>query len=124
VASVWVEGVEELNRLAVDLAGAPQRVGVRGAAALRKTAHDIEATGKAFCVRATGATANSIGVDFEGDGRSTQMGATIGPTTAYAPFVEWGTVKMAPRAFMGPAFDRHSGTFVQICQQISDPLDT
>jgi HK97 gp10 family phage protein len=124
VASVWVEGVEELNKLAVDLAGAPQRVGVRGAAALRKTAHDIEATGKAFAPVDTGNLRNSITTDFAGDGRSAEMSAEIGPTVSYAPFQEYGTSRIAPRAFMGPAFDRHAPTFVEIVQQLADPLDT
>jgi phage gpG-like protein len=101
VASVWVEGVEELNRLAVDLAGAPQRVGVRGAAALRKTAHDIEATGKAFAPVDTGNLRNSITTDFAGDGRSAEMSAEIGPTVSYAPFQEYGTSRIAPQSIHG-----------------------
>jgi HK97 gp10 family phage protein len=122
--SVWVEGIEELNKVAADLATAGQRVGAKGSTVLRAYAHLIEGTGKQFAPRDTGATANSIGVDFTGDGRSNVMGADIGPTTSYSPFVEWGTIHMAPRAFMGPALDRHSPGYLAAVAGIADPLDT
>jgi len=38
--------------------------------------------------------------------------ATMGPTTFYAPFLEFGTYKMAPRPFMWPAADAHAIDFV------------
>lgn len=38
--------------------------------------------------------------------------ATMGPTTFYAPFLEFGTYKMAPRPFMWPAADAHAVDFV------------
>jgi HK97 gp10 family phage protein len=37
--------------------------------------------------------------------------ATIGPTTFYAPFLEFGTVKMSPRPFLWPAADMHEVDF-------------
>lgn len=100
-------GMQDLNRLSVDLTKAALSAGPKAVAAVHKTASDIEATGKILAVVDTGAMMNSIGIDYGGDSIKT-IEATVGPTVDYAPFVEWGTSRMAPRAFMGPAFDRHS----------------
>lgn len=117
-----VEGIEQLNTLTEEFATASGRVGELGAAIIRKGAHDIEATGKLFCPVDTGATRDSIGTDFAGDGRSLHMEAVIGPTTNYAPYLEHGTENMAPRAFMGPAYDRHAAEIVAALLAASSPL--
>jgi HK97 gp10 family phage protein len=100
--------VSELNTLAIALTTAGPRVGAMAAVAVRKTAHEIEATGKVFAPVDTGYMRSSIGVDMIGDGRSGSIGADIGPTADYSEYVELGTSRMAPQAFMGPAFDRHA----------------
>lgn len=109
----------ELRELAVDLALAGARVGAAAAGVVRKTAFDVVATAQQLVPVDTGATRASIGVDFEGDGRSASMAATVGPTTDYAPHLEYGTVNMAPRPFMGPALDRHTPVFVEALGQIA-----
>lgn len=100
--------VSELNTLAIDFALAGARVGAKAAIAVRKTAHDIEGTAKVFAPVDTGYMRSTIGVDMIGDGRSASIGADIGPTADYAEYVELGTSRNPPQAFMGPAFDRHA----------------
>ncbi len=104
---MWTVDTSQLNRLAVDLTQASARVQLKSGQIVRKTAADCEAIAKGFCPVDTGATRNSIGVDME-----TATRAVVGPTTEYAPYLEFGTYKMAPRAFMGPAVDRVSPCFI------------
>lgn len=101
-----IVGLEQLNTLAFELEGAGVRVGVLGQVAVSKTAHDIEGTGKQFAPVDTGNLRSSIGTDLG------VLQAAIGPTAAYGKFVEFGTSRMAPHAFMGPALDRHTPGFV------------
>lgn len=113
----------DMDRLAGDLAAAPARVGTLVSRALRKSAADIERDAKAFAPVDTGALRNSIGTDLAGDARSTSMTADIGPTVNYAVYQEYGTSRMGPHAFMGPAFDRHAGGFVEAVADVADVID-
>lgn len=110
----------ELNALAATLSGAGARAGRYVSAVVRKTAADIERDAKVFAPVDTGNLRNSIGVDLHGDGRSPAISAEIGPTANYGAFVEFGTSRMAPQAYMGPAFDRHSGQFSDAMQAVAD----
>lgn len=124
MASVWVEGVDEMNRVAVDLRRKNHRIGAQGAAVLRVSAFRVEVWAKAFAPVDTGHLKSTIGPPkFSGDGRAGAMEATISATARYAVYVEFGTRHMAPRAFMGPALDRVSGDFVAAVHAISDPFD-
>lgn len=105
--------VSELNKLAVDLEAAPAKMVAPASKAIRKTAYDIEADAKRFCPVDTGNLRNSISTTAVG------LEAEIGPTAAYAAFVEYGTSRMAPEAYMGPAFDRHAGELVTALEQIA-----
>lgn len=98
--------VSELNRVAVDLGRADAAVVRRVRAVLARSAADIEREAKAFAPVDTGALRNSIGVDLYG------LDAVIGATANYGGYVEFGTSRMAPHAYMGPAFDRHVGAFI------------
>lgn len=112
--------MNELNRLAVDLGRASITAPLKASAAIRKTAFDIEATAKTFVPVDTGATKNSIHASAA-DGRPLGAGslvADIGPTTDYAPHLEYGTVNMAPHAFMGPAADRHTPDLAKALGQL------
>lgn len=113
MTSVWFEGVDQLNALAVDLHGAGIRAQAGAPVVVSKVAHEIEATGKELCPVDTGATRNSIYTSVEG------ANAAIGPTTSYAPYVEFGTSRMAPEAFMGPALDRHGHELVDGLSQLA-----
>jgi HK97 gp10 family phage protein len=115
VASVWVEGVDDLNSLSVDLGRAGQVAGEKASLVVRKTLLAIEGDAKAFAPVDTGMLRNSIGTDMDGDG----LGGEAGPSASYGAFVEFGTSRNAPQAFMGPAFDRHSGQFEKALAQIA-----
>lgn len=91
----------DLDRLAFDLTNAGPKVTRQGAEVLTKAARDVETIGAQLVPVDTGATKNSIGVDSP-----EPLQRVIGPTTEYAPYLELGTARMGPRAFMGPAADR------------------
>ena len=61
-------------------------------------ARNIEGRAKKLVPYDTGATSNSIQARPAGD-----MEWRIGPTTEYAPFLEFGTVRMKERPFMVPS---------------------
>lgn len=107
--------VSELNSLAVDLARVPSRVQQKAPLVVRKVAADIERDAKLFAPVDTGFLRNSIGVDHP-----EPLEAVIGPTAEYAPYLEFGTSRMAPHAFMGPALDRHSGEFVAAFERLAE----
>lgn len=98
--------VSQLNQLTRQLG----ELGARGSAMARvvlaKTAADIERDAKAFAPVDTGNLQNSISRTVS------EFSAEIGPTANYGAYVEFGTSRHGPAAFVGPAFDRHAGEFV------------
>jgi HK97 gp10 family phage protein len=107
--SVWFEGVDELNSIGADMTGLGPVVQALALRTVTRTAHAIEADGKTFAPVDTGFLRNSITTDIEyGVGTAT---AHVGPTASYGAYVEFGTYRAAPHAYMGPALDRHSGEF-------------
>jgi len=111
--------VSEMNTLAVDLGMAGQRAGARVSAVVRKSAAQVEAEAKMFAPVDTGNLRNSIGTDIVTDGRSNVVEAQVGPAASYGLFVEMGTSRMAPRAFLGPAFDRAQPDFLTALAQVA-----
>ncbi len=79
-------------------------------------AHNIERRGKEKVPVDTGATRNSIQPEFRDNGLS----ARIGPSTWYAPFLEFGTRFRAARPFMLPALEAERASFIKAVQQIID----
>lgn len=106
----------EVNSLAADLAKAGPRAVARAQVVIVKTAHDIESTAKQRAAVDTGMMRNSIGIDVG------VLQAIIGPTVNYAPYVEYGTSRMAPQAFMNPAADTHSRSFYAAMEQVAGGL--
>lgn len=106
----------ELNKLAVDLGKVGPHVVPRARVILEKSSADIERDGKVFCPVDTGNLRNSISRDLKG------LEAEIGPTASYGSYVEFGTSRKGPAAYMGPALDRHSGEFEQALGMITDDL--
>lgn len=98
----------QVNRFAAQLEAVGGASGALASAAVKKTAYDVERDAKAFCPVDTGNLKNSISTTVTGDGRFKEVVAEIGPTASYGVFLELGTSRMAPHAFMGPAFDRHA----------------
>lgn len=98
----------EMNRLAIDLANAASSVAAEVSQVVRASALRVEAEAKAFSPVDTGFLRSSIGTDVDAD----RLGASVGPSAAYGAFVELGTDRAAPRAYLGPAFDRAQPDFV------------
>lgn len=110
----------ELRLLAVDLTRAGAQAGARAEVAVRKTALDVEGNAKTIVAVDTGNLKNSIGTDIVGGRTSMTVEAIIGPTAAYGRFLEYGTSRMGPRAFMGPSIDRYAPAFEQAMGQIAE----
>lgn len=109
----------EIRRLAASLTNVGARTGILAQAVVRKTAKDIEATAKNLVPVDTGNLKGSIGTsDLRTVGQSGGLSAEIGPTAEYGAFVEFGTSRMAPRPYMGPAADRHLPMFEQAITQM------
>ena len=68
----------------------------------------------------TGATMNSINARPDGIGG---LSWKIGPSTEYAPFIEFGTERMSARPFMIPALESEGPRFVEAMRQIINELD-
>lgn len=93
----------DLNRLEIDLLEGGLKVAAQAAKVVKKNGMDVVRDAQAFCPVDTGALKGSIGMDPDLDG----LGYVAGPTMDYAPYVEYGTSRKGPAAFMGPAFDRN-----------------
>lgn len=105
----------ELLKLSADLGKASYEVTRKAQKVVAKTAYDIEATAKSLAKVDTGTMRDSIGTTISGGG----LTAEVSPTVNYAIYNEFGTRRMAPRPFMGPALERHSGPFVQAIESLS-----
>ena len=112
--------MDGLPSLAADLRKAGARAAPLASQALRKTGLAIVAEAQSHVPVDTGATKASIGMDFTEGGAT--MSATIGPTTSYAPYLEYGTRRMGARPFMGPAADRSIPALAQALEQIGGEL--
>jgi HK97 gp10 family phage protein len=77
---------------------------------LDETGEAIKTTARALVPKLTGATAASIEVTGSGKTRE------VGPTTPWAPFVEYGTWKDAPQPFMGPAAEEHEADLAKFLE--------
>lgn len=101
--TIDIKGVKEtLGR--IDLTNAKLRKAVKEQ--VGKSALNIQLGAKQRCPVRTGALRNSITVDFYGI-----MSAQIGPHMPYAPYVEFGTRKMAAQPFLFPAFEEEKPKF-------------
>ena len=61
-----------------------------------------------------GTTARSINTVITDDG----LTAAVGPTTEYAPYVEYGTRFMEPEPFVAPAFARQKEKFINDLKKV------
>lgn len=110
----------ELNAIAVQLGAAGPAALPLARAAVQKSSADIKRDGKLFAPVDTGFLRNSI--TYETQVSDAAAEGEIGPTASYGAYVEFGTSRMAPRAYMGPAFDRHAGEFEQAIQWIANQV--
>ena len=79
--------MSELRELSADLGEAKNRVGADVSKAIRTRAKETQSSARRHAPRRTGALAESIGVDFYGDGRSGGMTAVIDPYGEGTSFV-------------------------------------
>ena len=87
------------------------------AQAVQIAARNIERTSKIDCPVKTGATRNSI------QARATERLAwIIGPSTHYAPHLEFGTVHMTARPFMIPNAEKERPRIIEAVKQITQDL--
>ena len=63
----------------------------------------------------TGTTKRSVMLEITDGG----LTAISGPTTGYAPYVEWGTRYMEAQPFVKPAFDEQSVRFISDMQKLT-----
>lgn len=110
--------VSELNRLVATFTSASIKAAPLARLVVQKACADTKRDAQMFCPVDTGFLRNSITYET----RTLHGGAAgeVGPTASYGIFVEFGTSRHGPQAFMGPAFDRHAGTFEQAIGQIAD----
>lgn len=110
----------ELNRVHASLEGASRSAARDAGRLLRETAVDVEATAKGFAPVRTGNLRRSITHEV----RNVPSGAeaVVGTDVEYAPYVEFGTSKMAPHAYLGPALDRHEPDFAARLSRIVEDI--
>lgn len=85
-------------------------------AVVAKTAFDIRDDAKALCPVDTGALRASIEAHIDG------ADAVIVASAEYAGYVEFGTFKMAPRAFMRPAADINEPKYLAAMDEMASHL--
>ena len=107
-----------VGTLAADLGKQGYEATRKAQTVIAKSAADIERISKSFAPVDTGALKNSIGFDIGGGG----LEARIGPTVHYGAYVEFGTRRMAPHAYMGPALDIVGPSFAAAMEQIGGDL--
>ena len=99
--------VKDLDRLTDHLA---QRLD----AVVEVSARRVEKRAKAIVPVDTGATKNSIAVHHSPG----SLMAEIGPTTHYAPYLEFGTRHMAARPFMTMSLESERARFLEAVRQV------
>lgn len=111
----------ELNKLSAALGNVSKEALPVARVAVQKTSADIKRSAQAMAPVDTGNLKNSV--TYETTQSSDAVEGLIGPTANYGKFVEFGTSRMAPRAFMGPAFDRHAHELETAMGQIARAFD-
>lgn len=115
----WMD-LTQMNRLTVDMEAAPRELDGQVRLVMQKGASDIKRDAKIFAPVDTGNLRASIG--YETRVTDSAVEAEVGPTADYGHYVELGTTKMAPHAYMGPAFDRNAHFVEDALGQILDRL--
>lgn len=115
--SIELTGV---NELVASIAN-DQKVAVGEARnAVKAATAGTERDAKSFAPVDTGALRNSITSSLSGN--AVMSRGVVGPTVSYGRYVEEGTSRMAPRAYLGPAFDRNAATFMKAMEAITGKM--
>ena len=102
----------QLASLTADLRDAAPRAVAAAKVAVAKTAFDLSAIAQTLAPVDTGFLRSSIGTDVDG------LTAVIGPTAEYGAHVEFGTYRMQPQPYMGPAADQVEPGFAEAMRMI------
>ena len=84
-------------------------------------ARNVETKAKEKCPYDTGATRDSI--EARDISRERMIEWTVGPTTFYAPFLEYGTSKMAARPYLTPAIEKERPRLTKAIEEILERLN-
>ena len=104
---------DAIARLSVDLGRADARTIKDARVAIDLAARTCERDAKILAPVDTGNLRNSITSDIRG------LTAEIGPSAEYAAHVEFGTSRMGPQPYMGPAADRAGELLAKAMQGIA-----
>lgn len=107
----------EIGRWANNVLKAASGVDVLGKRAVEKVGKRAAATARKAAPTETGRLSRSIRVKVDG------TRAVVETDLYYARFQEFGTSKMAPNPFMGPAFQRHAPELVKEVEAIADEIE-
>lgn len=110
--------ISSLELLHKDLGKAGPRTRDRTKLVIKKVALDIEANAKQIAPVDTGNLKSSIGHSDLRLLSVNHMVVDVGPTANYGQYVELGTSRQAPQAFMGPSADRFAPTFEKAMEQL------
>lgn len=115
-------GFGEVEQLAARMEASRRMIGQRAARVVRRSAAQVEALSKQNAPVDTGNLRNSITTIMQGDGRFATMQASIGPTAHYGGYVEYGTSRMAPQPYLGPALDAVKPEFEAAMRELGATL--
>lgn len=109
------QGFDELS---ADLRGVSVSAAQKALLAVQKTAKSIEAGAKQRAPVDTGNLRNSITTTLSGGAGAGASEATVTAGANYSPYVEFGTSRMAPQPFFGPAVDEATPQFEQAMAEL------
>lgn len=110
--------ISSLELLHKDLGKAGPKAIERTKMVIKKIALDIEGNAKQIAPVGTGNLKSSIGHSDLRLLSAEHMLVDIGPTASYGTYLEHGTSRQAPQAFMGPSSDRFAPTFAKAMEQL------
>ena len=111
-----------LRGLESDLNRAGGRVGARAAKAIRSGTSRVHRDARAAAPVDSGELRDSIDARIFGDGRRGSVTGVVGAAARHSLFVEFGTSKMAPQPYLGPALAANADAFVAAVERIAEDL--
>lgn len=111
-------GFNEIEQLAADLVAAAVSAQVKAVLVVAQTARALETIAQRRAPRVTGDLARSITTTVN----PFDVSAEVGPEEYYGYFVEYGTSKMGPQPFMGPAADEVAPDFAAAMEELGADL--